>query len=182
MYRPTHIELKHDAFSVKIWSIHAKHCYTRVTLKLLTPPFPNKNERFIRQPRIQLILKSSQWRLNSSLDRFHQDRKKGKKSTFKRNLNVTLTASSTSFESKLPFLACFLSILRTRGNSRWIDDQVRVGEELVESRWCIEKIVEDKSGMALNRRRSKWLIFRPFLPVPYAARPLKLSYYNQKGG
>ena len=56
--------------------------------------------------------------------------------------NKILTGTSTApshyhqlpFESKLPFPACFLSILRTGKNSRWIDDQVKIGEEMVESR------------------------------------------------
>ena len=37
-------------------------------------------------------------------------------------------------ESKVPFPARFLSVLRTGKDSRWIDDQVKVGEEVVESR------------------------------------------------
>ena len=36
--------------------------------------------------------------------------------------------------------------------------------------------------MALNRRRSKWLIFRLFLPVPYTAYPSKWSYDGQNWG
>ena len=69
-------------------------------------------------------------------------------------------------------------------NSRWIDDQVKVGEEVVESRECKEnrKILDSKSGMALKRRRSKWLIFRLFLPVPYTAYPSKSNYNSQNGG
>ena len=37
-----------------------------------------------------------------------------------------------------------------------------------------KKLSKAKSGMALNRRRSKWLIFRLFLPVSYTACPSKL--------
>ena len=36
------------------------------------------------------------------------------------------------------------------------------------------KLSKAKSGMALNRRRSKWLISGLFLPLPYAAYPSKL--------
>ena len=43
-------------------------------------------------------------------------------------------------------------------------------------------ILEGKSGMALNRRRSKWLIFRLTLPVPYTAYPSKWSYDSQNWG
>ena len=42
-----------------------------------------------------------------------------------------------------------------------------------------KKILEGKSGMALKRRRSKWLIFRLFLPLPYTVYPSKLSYDSQ---
>ena len=35
---------------------------------------------------------------------------------------------------KLPFLVCFLSVLKIGKNSRWIDDWVKVEEEIIESR------------------------------------------------
>ena len=43
------------------------------------------------------------------------------------------------FKLKRPFPVCFLSILRKEENSRRMDDQFKVGEETVKSRWCIEK-------------------------------------------
>ena len=96
-----------------------------------------------------------------------------------REKNQLLKGTSTSpshhhqlpFESKLPFPACFPSILGTGEYSRWIDDWVKVGEEIVESRWCTEKILEGTSGIALHRRRTKWLIFLLFLPVPFTVSP-----------
>ena len=39
-----------------------------------------------------------------------------------------------------------------------------------------KQIVEGKSGIGLNRLRSKWLIFRLFLSVPHTEYPSKLSY------
>ena len=41
---------------------------------------------------------------------------------------------SVQKDKPLPFPACFFSILRTEKNSRWIDGQVKVGEEIVENR------------------------------------------------
>ena len=72
--------------------------------------------------------------LNPSLDRFNQDRKKGKNSTFERNLNGVLAPSLTSLRVKPAIPCVLLSILRTGENRRWIDDQVKVGEEIIESR------------------------------------------------
>ena len=48
----------------------------------------------------------------SFLDRLNQHWKKGKKSTFERNLNVDPTPWSTSLRvKKLPFFVCFISIM-----------------------------------------------------------------------
>ena len=37
------------------WAEHIGPSFTRVALKLLTPPFPNENERLIHQLEIQLF-------------------------------------------------------------------------------------------------------------------------------
>ena len=87
---------------------HIQYEYTRITLKLLTPPFPNENERFFRQLEIRIILRCLLWGLNPSLDRLNQDRKKEKESTFERNFYVALTPS-TSLPVKTA-IPCILSL------------------------------------------------------------------------
>ena len=75
-------------------------------------PFPNENERFIHQLEILLFQGlhcEGGGELNPSLDRLNQDRKKGKKSAFERNLNVALTPSSTSLRVK-PAIPSMLSL------------------------------------------------------------------------
>ena len=158
---------------------------TRVTLELLTPTsLPERKPKIYSSNRNSMILKCWLCGLNPSSDRLNRVWKKGKKSTFERNLNVALTPWSTSFRVKTGHsLRVFLSTLRTGENSewdRWLSwSKRRNSPKAVD---VLEKIVEDKSGMALNRRRSKWLIFRLFLPPPYTAYPSKLSYNSQKWG
>ena len=125
------------------------------------------------------ILRSSLWTLNPSLGHLNQDRKKGRNSTFDRNLNVVFTLWSTSLRVKTVIPWVFS--LNSKDRGEWqVDGWLRkVEEEIVESRWCIESILEGKSGMALNRRRSKRLIFRLFLSVPYTGCPSKWSYDSQ---
>ena len=60
--------------------------------------------------------------------------KRKKLSSLKRTSTSPWHHDQLPFESKLPFPVCFLSVLRTGENSGWIDDQVEVGEEIVESR------------------------------------------------
>ena len=73
------------------------------------PPFPNENERLIHQLEIQLsqgvpcrgrVLLHAVWTKTG---------RKGKHSTFERNLNVALTPSSTSFLVKTA-IPCMLSL------------------------------------------------------------------------
>ena len=88
--------------------------YSRVTLKLLTPPpsRTNENERFIHQLEIQLVFtgggEGGRGKWDSSSDRLEQDQKKERDSTVERNLNVTLTPSSTSLRVKTA-IPCVLS-------------------------------------------------------------------------
>ena len=64
----------------------------------------------------------------------------GRRLNFRKKLQRRpYTMISQICESKLPFPVCFLSILRTGENSRWIEDWVEVREGIVEGRWCIEK-------------------------------------------
>ena len=105
-------------------------------------------------------LRCSLWRLSPFLDCLNQDRKKGKKSTFERNLNVAVTSWSTSFRVRTA-IPCVLSLnFENRG-------EYQVDRWLIQSRRNIRKppmyrkrILKCKSGMALNRSRSKWLIFQ----------------------
>ena len=109
--------------------------YTRVTLKLLTPPpLPERIRKAFSSTWDSIVLRSSLWGLNPSLDRFNHDWKKGKSQLLKGASKSPLHRDPLPFESILPFPTCFLSILRTGENSRWIDDWVKVGEEIVESR------------------------------------------------
>ena len=98
------------------------------------PPFSNEDERFIHQPEIQWfyfvpcggwILLWTVWTKTGSKEE-------------PQSLQGTSTSPShheyLPFESKLPFPVCFLSILRKGESSRWIDDQVKVGEKRVENR------------------------------------------------
>ena len=108
------------------------HKCTRVTGKLFTLPSPNGNKRLIHQLEIQLFQGthcggwSPFWTVST---------KTGRKEKSQR-LQGTSTSPShhhqLPFESKLPFPACFLSVLSRGGGCRWIDDQVKVGEEIVE--------------------------------------------------
>ena len=95
----------------------------------LPPPFPNEDERFIHQLEIQCHCRGwilwTLWIKTGSKE----------KTYFSRQTSTPpLLHDQLSFESKLPLSACFFSILRRGENSRWIDDQVTVGEEIVESR------------------------------------------------
>ena len=71
--------------------------------------FPKEKERFIHQLEIQMISRCSLWGFNPSLDRLNKDWKKGKESTFTRNLNVALPPSSTSLQVKTA-IPCVLSL------------------------------------------------------------------------
>ena len=91
------LDLKSDFFCC-FWP------YTRVTLKLLTTPPPSRTKTKIYSPHWDsMILRCSLWGLNPSLDCLNQDRKRGKKSTFARNLNIALTPSSASPRVKTAF-------------------------------------------------------------------------------
>ena len=70
-------------------------------------------------------------------------------------------------------LRAFSQFWETGEHSRWIDDKDKVGEETVEGRYCREKFSKASQELLWKRRRSKWLIFRLFLPVPYTAYPSK---------
>ena len=69
------------------------------------PPLPER-KRKIYSSTDPIVLRSSLWRLNPSSDCFNQDRKKGKKSIFERNLNVALTSSSSSLWVKTAIPLC----------------------------------------------------------------------------
>ena len=65
-----------------------------------------------------IISRCSLWELNPSLDRFNQDREKGRSSTFERNLNVALTPWSTSLQVNNA-IPCVLSLsFENRGEQR----------------------------------------------------------------
>ena len=165
-----------------------------------------------------IVFRCSLWRFNPCLHCLNQDWKRGRNSfettlgtTVERNLNVSLTPSSTSLRLKTA-IPCVLSLnLRTRENSRWTDDQVKSRRKKVETRLCIEKISKAdwnegtkerreqrnqgtkeprnqgtkeprNEGTALKGRSSKGLIVRLFLPVPYTAYHSKLSYSSSNWG
>ena len=76
-----------------------------VILKLLTPAFPNENERFIHQ--LQIV--GGGGKLNPSLDRFNYDWKKEENSTFEGNLDGSLAPWSTFLRVKTA-IPCVLSL------------------------------------------------------------------------
>ena len=86
-------------------------------------PLPEPRRKIHSSNCESIILRSSLLGLNPSLDRLNQDQKKGKNRTSEGNLNVALASWLTSLPSQnCHSLACFLSIMRTGENSRWIDD------------------------------------------------------------
>ena len=103
-------------------------------------PLPTRTRKMHSSTSNSIILRCLLSRFDPYLDRFEPFwTKTGRREEIKRlkgNSTLSLLCTIINFpsESKLPFPACFLSILRTEENSGWIDDQVKVGEEKVESR------------------------------------------------
>ena len=91
---------------------------TRVTLKLLTHPPPERKRKIYLSTWDSIISRYSLWGLSSSSGRVHQDRKMEKNSTFEKNLKVVITPSSTSFRDQTS-IPCVLSVsVVNRGKKR----------------------------------------------------------------
>ena len=75
------------------------------------PPLPEQKRKIYSSTWDSNMLGCSLWGLNPSLNRLNQDRKKGKKSTSERSLNVILTSRSTSLRVKTA-IHCVLSFVR----------------------------------------------------------------------
>ena len=91
--------------------------------EIIDTPFPERKRKIYSSTWNSIIPRPSLWGFNPSLDRFNQHRKKGKKSTFDRNLNVALSSSSTSLRVKTA-IPCVLSLnFENRGEyqvDRWL--------------------------------------------------------------
>ena len=73
------------------------------------PPFSERKRKIYSSNWDSIILRCSLWGFNPSSSRLNQDQKKGKNSTFERNLNGALTPWSTSLWVKIA-ISCMLSL------------------------------------------------------------------------
>ena len=108
--------------------------YEGYTQIIDTLPLPQRKRKIYSRTWDSIVIRCSLWKLRPSFRPFEPTPEEREKTPLLKGTSTSpLHYDKPPFESKLPFPACFLSILRTGENSNWIDDQVKVGEETVES-------------------------------------------------
>ena len=117
------------------WSLPSN--FTRVTKKLLKcaplpPPPPKKTKDLFNNLRFNYI-KVFTVGVESFFRPFEpRPEERTKHNFWKEPQRRPCTMINFPSSPKVPFSVCFLSVLRTEENSWWLDDQVRVEEEMVE--------------------------------------------------